>query len=338
MTPIMKKFIDNPATLADDLLEGYAMAFPKLIEKKDHMIINKKLADADRVTIVAYGGGGHEPALEGFVGEGGLDICIVGDIFAAPAPDAVLEALKLADKGHGTILVTFNHAGDMLTGKMVMADAEDEDLTVRQIITQEDIATGEPRPARMGDVVDRRGLGGGCALFHILGAAAQEGMDLDTIAKLGWDYANSMATLSVAARCATHPANGEPFGDLGDDLMEIGMGQHGEGGGGRKKLAPAKDVAEEMAKALVDDIGLVSGDKVFLMINGSGATTLMEMFIVYRDTVNYLKTLGIEVVDNWVGEILTTQEQAGFQMNIVKWNDTFARLWNAPIRSPYLTK
>jgi len=338
MTPIMKKFIDNPQTLCDDLLEGYAMAFPNLIEKKGHMIINKKLADADRVTIVGYGGGGHEPALEGFVGEGALDICIVGDIFAAPASDMILEALKLADKGHGTILVTFNHAGDMLAGKMVMEDVEDEGLNVIQVITQEDIATGAPKATKRGEVVDRRGLGGGCALYHILGAAAAEGKSLEEIADLGWNYANSMATLSVAARCATHPANGEPFGDLGDELMEIGMGQHGEGGGGRKPLAPAKDVAEEMAKALVDDIGLVSGDKVFLMINGSGATTLMEMFIVYRDTVNYLKTLGIEVVDNWVAEILTTQEQAGFQMNIVKWNDEFARLWNAPVKTPYLVK
>ena len=116
------------------------------------------------------------------------------------------------------------------------------------------------------------------------------------------------------------------------------MGQHGEGGGGRSKMKSAKETAEIMAKELVDDIGLQSGDRVFLMINGSGATTLMEMFILYRDTVNYLKTLGIEVAANMVGEILTVQEQAGFQMNMAKWSDEFDRYWKAPCRSAFYTK
>lgn len=334
----MKKFINDPATLTDELLAGYEMAFGDIVELKGHMVINKKLKDADRVTIVTYGGSGHEPAQCGYVGEGMLDIQVVGDIFAAPAPDAVLEAIKLADKGHGVLLLTLNHAGDMLCGKLVMQEAEELGLNVRQVITQEDIASGAPRPSYPGEVVDRRGLGGAIPMYHILGAAAAEGKSLDELVELAQAYADSMATVAVAARCATHPQNGASFGDLGDEDMEVGMGQHGEGGGGRQKMKSAKETAELMAKSLVEDIGLKAGDKVLLMINGSGATTLMEMFVVYKDTVNYLKSLGIEVVANMVGEILTVQETAGFQMSISRWNDEFLRLWNKPVRTAFLTK
>jgi dihydroxyacetone kinase-like protein len=115
--------------------------------------------------------------------------------------------------------------------------------------------------------------------------------------------------------------------------MEIGMGQHGEGGGGRQPLKTAKETIEIMANALVKDIPLTSGDKAFVMINGSGATTLMEMFILYKDCVHYLENLGIKVVANMVGELLTVQEQAGFQLNIAKWDDECIRLWNTPAAS-----
>ena len=150
------------------------------------------------------------------------------------------------------------------------------------------------------------------------------------MADIAQKYADSMATIAVAARCATHPATGAEFGDLGDVDMEIGMGQHGEGGGGRQPMKSAKETVEIMANALVKDIPLVKGDKAFVMINGSGATTLMEMFILYKDCVKYLESLGIEVVANMVGEILTVQEQAGFQLNIAKWDEETLRLWNTP--------
>jgi Dihydroxyacetone kinase len=142
-----------------------------------------------------------------------------------------------------------------------------------------------------------------------------------------------MATISVAVRCATHPANGESFGDLGDHDMEIGMGQHGEGGGGRQPMKSSRETIAIMANALVKDIPLEKGDKCFVMINGSGATTLMEMFILYKDCVNYLQEQGIEVVANMVGEILTVQEQAGFQLNIAKWDEETLRLWNTPVHT-----
>jgi len=321
----MKKFLNNPETLTDELLEGYGLCASDILDVDGHLVISKSLADADRVTIVTMGGSGHEPAQAGFVGEGMLDIQVVGDVFAAPSPQDVFNALKMADKGHGTLLLVLNHAGDMLCGNMVMKMAERAGLNVRKVVTQEDVSNA---PRENSD--DRRGLAGAIPLYHIAAAAARAGKNLDEVAEIAQRYADSMATISVAVRCATHPANGESFGDLGDEDMEIGMGQHGEGGGGRQPMKTSKETIEIMANALVKDIPLQSGDKCFVMVNGSGATTLMEMFILYKDCVRYLESLGIEVVANMVGEILTVQEQAGFQLNISKWDDEFLQLWKTP--------
>ena len=324
----MKKFINNPETLTDELLEGMALANADIVEVRGHTVISRALAGADRVTIVTFGGSGHEPAQHGFVGDGMIDVHVAGDIFAAPNPMAVFEAVKLADKGRGVLLLVLNHAGDMLCGNMVMKMVEAEGLNVKKVVTQEDISNA-PRS----NADDRRGLAGAIPMYHICAAAAKEGKSLEEVAAVAQTYADSMATIAVAARCATHPATGAEFGDLGDIDMEIGMGQHGEGGGGRQPMKTAKETVEIMANALIEDIPLKKGDKVFVMVNGSGATTLMEMWILYKDCVHYLESLGIEVVANMVGEILTVQEQAGFQLSIAKWDDLTLARWNTPVRT-----
>lgn len=325
----MKKFINSPDTLAAELLEGLSMSNADIVELREgNMVVSKALEGADRVTIVTLGGTGHEPAISCFVGDGMLDIAVAGDIFAAPNPQSCFDAIKMADKGHGVLLLVLNHAGDMLTGNMTMKMCEKAGMNVRKVVTQEDISNA---PRSNGD--DRRGLGGAIPLYHIAAAAAKEGKNLDEVTDIAQRYADSMATIAVAARCATHPATGAAFGDLGDEDMEIGMGQHGEGGGGRMPMKTAKETIEIMTDALIADIPLAAGDEVFVMINGSGATTLMEMYILYKDCVHYLESKGIKVVANMVGEVLTVQEQAGFQLNISKWDDEFKHLWKAPANS-----
>lgn len=329
----MKKFINNPENLTDELLDGLVSANRNLIVRgEDNMIINKGLATADRVTIVTQGGSGHEPALEGYVGEGMVDISVVGDIFAAPGPQACVDAIKLAEKGKGVLYIVLNHAGDMLTGNLTMKQLKKEDVKCIKVVTQEDISNA---PRDNGD--DRRGLVGCVPTYKIAGAAAAQGKSLEEVAAIAQRFADNMATLAVAARSATHPNTGASLGDLGEDEMEIGMGQHGEGGGGRQPMKTADETAEIMVKALIRDLTIVSGEKVMLIINGSGATTLMEQLIVFRRAEQVLNEMGVEVVANHVGEILTVQEQAGFQMFLARMDDELLGLWNAPCRTPYLT-
>lgn len=295
--------------------------------------MNKKLKDADRVTIVTLGGTGHEPAISGFVGEGMVDISVPGDIFAAPGPQQCFEAIKMADKGKGVLFVVLNHAGDMLTANLTMKMVKKAGLNVIKVVTQDDVANA---PRENAD--DRRGLVGCVPLYKIAGAAAAEGKSLEEVAEIAQKFADNMATIAVAAKGATHPSTGGVIAELDDDDMEIGMGQHGEGGGGRMPLKTADETAQIMLDALLKDLDIKSGEKLLLIINGTGATTLMEQLIVFRKCYNYLKEKEIEVVANVVGELLTVQEQAGFQMMIARMDDELIHYWNQPCRTPYFKK
>lgn len=330
----MKKFINDPANLTPELLEGFALAHAdKVTLEPQNIVVNKKLKDANRVAIVTQGGAGHEPAISGFVGEGMADVSVVGDIFAAPGPQACVDAIKMADRGKGVLYIVLNHAGDMLTGNLTMKALKKENIDVIKVVTQEDVANA---PRENSD--DRRGLVGCVPTYKIAGAAAAEGKSLEEVAAIAQRFADNMATLAVAVRGATHPSTGMALADLPDDEMEIGMGQHGEGGGGRQKMKTADETAAIMVDALLEDLSIKSGEKVMLILNGAGATTLMELFIIYRKCVSHLKEKGVEVVANYVGELLTVQEQAGFQMFMARMDDELVRYWNAPCDTPYMKK
>lgn len=302
----MKKFINAPETITDEELVGLGLAYPDIVDVDGHLVISKDLKDADRVTIVTYGGSGHEPAQAGFVGKGMLDVQAVGDIFAAPTTKLVFDAMKLAQK-----------AG----------------LNVRQVVTGEEIQF-DPNSED-----NKRGLADAVALYHIAAAAAREGKSLDEVAEIAERYAKNMASITVKSTDATHPQNGMSFGDLGEtDLMEIGAGQHGEGGGVRVPVKSSKETVATVAEALYRNLELKADDRAFVMINGCGATTMMEMLVLFKDTVEFLKEKGVEVAASMVGEILTVQEAGGFQMNIAKWDDEFIRLWNTPCHTPAYSK
>lgn len=329
----MKKFINNSETLTKELLEGLKLAFPnKLDVLKNNIVVNKNMDKEDRVHIVTLGGAGHEPALAGFVGDGIFDAAVVGDIFAAPGPAPCFEALSLASQPKGALFVVLNHAGDMMTAEMTMEQVEDAGLKVARVTTQEDISNA-PRS----DGANRRGLVGCIPLGKIAGGAAAMGKDLEEVRSIAQKFADNMATIAVACRGATHPANGAEISHFGDDDMEIGMGQHGEGGGGRMTMKSAKETAQIMAQALVNDLDLKSGEDIMLIVNGSGATTLMEQLIVFKDCVEYLKTLGIKVVASHVGELLTVQEAAGFQLFMARMDNELLKYWHAPCDTPYCT-
>mgnify|MGYP003182452430 FL=1 len=298
--------------------------------EQGNLIVNKKLAEADRVTIVTLGGTGHEPAISGFVGEGMIDISVAGNIFAAPGPQACVEAIKMADKGRGVLFVVLNHAGDMLTGNLTMKQVKKLGINVVKVVTQEDVANA---PRENAD--DRRGLVGCVPLYKIAGAAAAAGKSLEEVAAIAQKFADNMATIAVATKGATHPATGMEIAHIAEGTMEIGMGQHGEGGGGTQPMKSADETAAIMMDALLKDLDVKAGEKLMVVINGSGATTLMEQLIVFRACHKLLAEKGIEVVASAVGEILTVQETAGFQMFIARMDDELLGYWNAPCRTPY---
>ncbi len=327
----MKKFINDPDNLTTELLEGYCAAFPdrvKLVSEK--IVLRAEPKDNSKVALVTLGGAGHEPALSGFVGPGMLDASVVGDIFAAPGPPKVIEALRLHHRDVGVLFVVLNHAGDILSAKAAMQMAEKEGLNVRMLITHEDIAPGADAPAE-----DRRGLVGCLPLYKVAGAAAEAGKTLDEVYDIANRFNENMATLAVALKPATHPQSGQEIFTLADDEMEIGMGQHGEAGTGHSKMLSADETAEKMFTQLLAAVNAGSDDQILVILNGAGATTQMELFIVFRKLKQLAVEKRINIVHAKVGEYLTVQEMAGFQMFVAKLDDELLQMLKAPSKAPY---
>ena len=328
---VMKKFINNPENVVRELLQGYVLAYPNKVKLAgDNLVVRAMPKAWGKVGVLTLGGSGHEPGLSGFVGEGMLDVSVPGEIFAAPGPPRCLEAIKIADRGAGVLFIVLNHAGDVLTANLTMQMVQKEGINVKMILTHEDISSG-PREKPE----ERRGLVGFLPVYKVVGAAAEQGLSLDEVLKVADRMERNMRTLAVAVKTATHPSTGEAIFTLGDDEMEIGMGQHGEAGTGRSKLKTADETAEIMLKQLLDDLEVKTGEELLVILNGAGATTLMELFIVFRRMHQILQAKQIRVARSIIGEYITTQEQAGFQMFIARMDNELIRLWDAPCDTPY---
>ncbi len=328
----MKKFINDPSNLTTELLSGLQLAYKDNVKLDQKLVFRAQPKAADKVAVATMGGAGHEPALSGFVGQGLLDLSVVGDIFAAPGAPNVFSGLEKLNRDAGTLLIVLNHAGDVMSADMALEMAEDEGLNVRSINTHEDISAGLGTPN-----ADRRGLVGCIPLAKIAGAAAERGWNLDEVCRVANKFNDNMATLAVAMRGATHPATGQTIAELAEDEMEIGMGQHGEGGGGCSKIKTADETAKIMVEQLVKAVDAKKGDKLIVIINGSGATTHMEMLIVLNGVKKVLDEMGIELAAAKCDEMLTVQEMAGFQMFVAKVDDELLDLWKDPCDTPYWT-
>lgn len=328
------KFINNPENITAELLEGYVLAYPDQVKlAAENIVVRAQPKSEDKVAIVTLGGSGHEPALSGFVGEGMLDCSVVGDIFAAPGAQRLFQALQLMKREAGILLVVLNHSGDVMSANMACQLAQRAGIKVAKVLTHDDISAGIGA-----DVNDRRGLAGCVPLYKILGAASEEGKSLEELVEIAERYNKNVATLAVAMRSCSHPQNGAVITDLPEGIMEIGMGQHGEGGGGQKPLVSADETAAEMVDLLCQQLQPQSGDKMMLIINGVGATTHMELNIVFRKAYKEIEARGLKVVVSRIQELLTVQEQAGFQMILARLDDDHVDyLKNKPSNAPYWT-
>lgn len=327
---MMKKFVNDPNDLVSELLNGFALANADKVKLTgNNLVVRAQPKSEDKVAVVTLGGSGHEPALSGYVGPGMLDISVPGEVFAAPGPPKLLEALRLANRPAGILLVVLNHAGDIMSANMATEMAEKEGIKVKQILTSEDISTG-PRDKPE----ERRGLVGCFSVIKVAGAAAEEGKSLEECWELAHRLERSMATLAVAVSPATHPGTGQSISEIPDGDMIIGMGQHGESGSGQMKIKTADETADIMLNSLLDDLSIQAGENVLMMINGVGSTTLMEQYVVLNSCKQILDKKKINLVRATAGEYLTVQEMGGFQMFLARMDADLTRLWDAPCKCP----
>jgi dihydroxyacetone kinase-like protein len=326
----MKKFINDPQDLTKELLEGMCMAYPHKVKlEKTKLVCRANPKPENKVALVSLGGTGHEPAVQGFVGFGMLDVCAAGDIWAAPGPTTLFDAIKTVKRDAGVLLITLNHAGDVMSANMAQQMAGIEGIKVVEILTKEEIRPNNDQ--------EGRGLGGCFFVSKLAGAAADKGADLNEVVRIANKVNANMAAIAVLSELATHPQTGNVCGTLGDNEMEICAGQHGEGGGVVVPMASAKETAGLLAGKIMEKLGLQSGDEICLVVNGSGKTTQMELYIAFRDAKIFLESKGIRVSRGHADEVLTVQEAGGYQLMALKLDDELRELWDAPCDTPAYT-
>ncbi|MEF2977655.1 dihydroxyacetone kinase subunit DhaK [Subtercola sp. YIM 133946] len=329
----MKKLINDPKNVVDEAVAGVAAAHGDIvtISTDPLYIVRKDAPVSGKVGIVSGGGGGHEPLHGGFVGFGMLDAAVPGPIFTSPTPDPILAATKAVDGGAGVLHIVKNYTGDVLNFETAADLASADDIEVRTVIVDDDVAVKDSLYT-----AGRRGVAGTVLVEKIAGAAAERGDDLDAVAAVATKVNGQTRTLGIALTAPTVPHAGEPSFTLADDEIEIGIGIHGEPGRERIKLEPADRIVDRMLEPILEDLPFASGDDVLLFVNGMGGTPLVELYILFRRAAEVLAEKGITVTRTLVGNFVTSLEMQGASITVLKLDDELTELWDAPVQTAAL--
>ena len=321
----MKKLINAADAVVSDALKGIEAAHGDLVrvDHENHVILRKDTPRQGKVGIISGGGSGHEPMHGGFVGLGMLDAACAGEVFTSPVPDQMLAATQAVDGGAGVLHIVKNYTGDVMNFEMAaeMADG----VRVESIVVDDDVAVKDSLYT-----AGRRGVGATVLLEKIVGAAAEEGQDLDACLALAQKVNGQARSMGMALTSCTVPAAGKPTFELGEGEMEMGIGIHGEPGRERMPIASADEVAKMLVDAVLEDLDFTGGPAI-VMLNGMGGTPLIELYIVYAEVERLLTEAGVTVARNLVGDYITSLEMAGCSLTVLKADDEILRLWDAPV-------
>ncbi|MGA1837219.1 dihydroxyacetone kinase subunit DhaK [Herbiconiux sp. 11R-BC] len=329
----MKKLINDPKNVVDEAVVGFEAAHGDIVTVSHDpiYIVRKDAPIAGKVGIVSGGGSGHEPLHGGFVGYGMLDAAVPGPVFTSPTPDPILAATKAVDGGAGVLHIVKNYTGDVLNFETAADLATADDIEVRTVIVDDDVAVKDSLYT-----AGRRGVAGTVFVEKIAGAAAERGDDLDAVVAVAEKVNANVRTMGVALTPCVVPHAGEPSFELADDEIEIGIGIHGEPGRERIKLEPADAIVDRLLGPILEDLPFASGDKVALMVNGMGGTPQVELYIVFRHAAQVLADKGIEVTRSLVGNFVTSLEMQGVSISVLKLDDELTALYDAPVQTAAL--
>lgn len=325
----MKKFINSVDAVEDEMIQGLVKAYPQYLKKLDcgNVVVRANKKDG-KVALISGGGSGHEPAHAGYVGEGMLDAAVAGAVFTSPTPDQVYEGIKAIATDAGVLMVIKNYTGDVMNFEMAGEMAEADGIKVAQVVVNDDVAVEDSLYT-----VGRRGVAGTVFVHKIAGAMAETGASLEEVQAVAQKVIDNVRTMGAAITPCTVPASGKPGFELAEDEMEIGIGIHGEPGTHRDKLMSANDIADHLLEKILADIDYV-GSEVAVMINSSGATPLMELYIINNRIADVLASKGIKVYKTFVGEYMTSIEMAGFSISVLRLDDQMKQLLDAKADTP----
>jgi dihydroxyacetone kinase len=330
----MQKIINEPRAFVDEMLEGVLLAHPESLRATSRRVLVRTSAPQQgKVAIVTGGGSGHLPLFMGYVGYGLADGVAVGDVFASPSTEQILDATKAVNGGSGVLYLFGNYGGDVMNFDLAAELALAEGIETATVRATDDVAS-----APAGSEARRRGVAGIALLYKVAGARAEEGAGLREVVSVVERAAAGLRSMGVALSPCVVPAAGAPTFDLPAGEMEIGMGIHGEPGVRRGALDPARRIAEQLVGHICGDLPYKAGDEVAVLVNGLGATPREELYVLYRSVHAALAEAGVRARRAWVGEYATSLEMAGASVSLLRLDDELLRLVDAPCESPFVVR
>lgn len=325
----MKKFINDAALVEDQMILGMVKAYPRYLRKLDcGNVVVRAGRKEGKVALISGGGSGHEPAHGGFVGTGMLDAAVAGAVFTSPTPDQIYEGIKAIATDAGVLMVVKNYTGDVMNFEMAAEMAEMDDIQVKYVVTNDDVAVKDSLYT-----VGRRGVAGTVFVHKIAGAMAETGASLDEVQAVAQKVIDQVRTMGAAIGPCTVPAAGKPGFELAENEMEVGIGIHGEPGTHREPLRPADEIVDLLLEQILADMDY-TGSEVAVMINGAGATPQMELFIINNHVADVLKEKNIHVYRTFVGDYMTSIEMQGFSISLLRLDAQLKELLDAPADTP----
>lgn len=328
----MKKILNAIEDIVPEMLDGMILAYPNLkIIPNTQVVVRKDAPVKGKVGLISGGGSGHEPAHAGYIGKGMLDAACAGALFSSPSVDQMMEGIRAVDAGKGVLIIAKNYTGDNLNFDMAAELLEDEGIQVEKVVVKDDIAVEESE-----NTTGRRGVAGTVFVHKIAGAKAETGADLQEVKHCAEKAIQNVRTFGFAFSPCTIPSVGKPGFTLGDNEMELGTGIHGEAGIERMDIPTSRKLAEILLNKIEKDLGLKENDEVAILVNGCGATPLMELYILMHDVANVLKEKKIKLYRSFVGNYMTSLEMAGAAVSVLKLDDELKILLDAEADTPGL--
>lgn len=329
-----KKLINDPDNLISELIAGMLSAHPKHLTTQGvtgRAIVARNGPREGKVGIVIGGGSGHEPAFAGYVGQGLADAAPLGNIFASPSPAQIVDAGLAASGGAGVLFLFGNYTGDVMNFAMAEEEMAKHGVTARSFVTTDDVASAPP------DQIDeRRGIAGNFFVFKVAGAAADQNASLQEVEAAARRANAATRTMGVALSACSMPQTGKANFEIPDGEMEIGMGIHGEPGIDRIPAESADAVTDRLMTPILNELGLTAGDRVAVLVNGLGSTTLLELYLLHRRVAEMLSDRRVEIHNSWVGEYCTSLEMGGASVSLMKLDEDLQAWLDHPCDTPAL--
>lgn len=323
----MKKLINDPQNVVEEMLRGFAKANPKVSYVGGQGVIFRS-PTGTKVGLVSGGGAGHEPAHAGFVGRGMLDVAIAGNVFASPGPAAILEGIRRANTGQGVLLIIKNYSGDVMNFQMAAELAALENIDVDWVIVKDDVAVPDSTYS-----TGRRGIAGTVFVHKVAGAKAEQGGSLEAVKRVAQKCIQNLRSMGMATSPCILPALDKAGFSLEDSEMEIGMGIHGEPGVKRQPLATAAEVAQILLDKIWVDYDYAQSE-VAVLVNGLGGTPLMELYIMYNEVDRILAEKGVKIHKAFVGNYMTSLDMSGCSLSMLKLDGELKELLEQPCDAP----